>query len=165
MPKPNAEEEDEIEEEDSLCVGDVSSEEEAAPEPSRQRGFRAQTKPKPAAGESGSAIAIHRVSTLGFFIHGFWAGRKSPILGVWAAPAAAKTIPEGGGASPPPSGSFFWAAGAAQTPKINDFRAAQRPSIKNTSVGPFCDVLHHECLDSLYVDSSQRRARGGHPTD
>ena len=36
MPKPNAEEEDEIEEEDSLCVGDVSSEgEEAAPEPSK----------------------------------------------------------------------------------------------------------------------------------
>ena len=36
-------------------------------------------------------------TTVGFFIHGFGAGRESPVLEVWAAPAAPKTIPEGGG--------------------------------------------------------------------
>ncbi len=62
--------------------------------------------------------------TLGFLIHGFWAGRESSISGVWAASAAPKTIPKGGGV----------AAGAAQTPKINDLRPAQKPCITNPSV-------------------------------
>ncbi len=68
----------------------------------------------------------HAVNTLGFLIHGSGAGRKSSILGVWEAPAAPKTMPEGGGG--------FGAAGAAQTPKIKDFRPAQKPCIKNLSV-------------------------------
>jgi hypothetical protein len=54
--------------------------------------------------------------TLGFFIHGFWAGRKSSIVGVWAAPVAPKTIPEGGERSPAHFGMVLGAAGAAQTP-------------------------------------------------
>ncbi len=33
--------------------------------------------------------------TLGFLIHGFWDGRESSMLEVWAAPAAPKTIPKG----------------------------------------------------------------------
>ncbi len=37
------------------------------------------------------------------------------FFGVWAAPAAPKTIPEGGGRSPPPFGMVFGAAAAAQT--------------------------------------------------
>ncbi len=40
--------------------------------------------------------------TLGFLIHGCWAGWESPIVGVWAAPAAPKTISKGGGLRPPP---------------------------------------------------------------
>ncbi len=75
-------------------------------------------------------------TTLGFLIHGFWAGRRSPIFGVWAAPAAPQTFPKRGGLSPPPSGMFFWAAGAAQSPKTDDFRPAQKPCIKNPSVLP-----------------------------
>ncbi len=47
--------------------------------------------------------------TLGFLIHVFWAGWKSPIFQIWAAPAAPQTIP----------------AGVAQTPKIEDPRPAQ----------------------------------------
>ncbi len=39
--------------------------------------------------------------TLGFLIHDFWAGRKSSIFGVWAAPAAPKTMPKCGGLRPP----------------------------------------------------------------
>ena len=35
-----------------------------------------------------------------FLIHGVWAGRDSPIWGVWTAPAAFKTIPQGGGLRP-----------------------------------------------------------------
>ena len=54
-------------------------------------------------------------------------------FGVWAAPAGPKTIPEGGGrgATPTPSGMVVVAAGAAQSPEINDFRPAQKPIIKN----------------------------------
>ncbi len=60
----------------------------------------------------------------------FGAGRKSSILGVWAAVAAPNTIPEGEGLRPPPFGMVWGAAGAAQTPKIVDLRP-QKPCIKN----------------------------------
>ncbi len=76
----------------------------------------------------GCACAVSSMNwaglTLVFLIYGFWAGRQSPIFEVWAAPAATKTIPEGGGLRPPPSGMVFGAA-----------RAAQTPSVKNPSVG------------------------------
>ncbi len=39
--------------------------------------------------------------TLGFLIHDLWAGRKSSMLGVWAAPAAPETIQKYGGLRPP----------------------------------------------------------------
>ncbi len=67
-------------------------------------------------------------------IHDFWAVWESPIFGFWVARAAPKTIPKGGRRSPPPSGFVFEAAGAAQTSKIDDFRPAQKPCIKNPSV-------------------------------
>ncbi len=70
---------------------------------------------------------------LGFVIHGFGAGRKSTNFGVWAAPAAPQTLPQGG-VLRPPSGMVFGAAGAAQTPNIDDFRPAQKPCMKNPSV-------------------------------
>ncbi len=38
--------------------------------------------------------------------HGFRAGRKSSVFGVWAAGAAPTTLPDGG-RSPTPSGMFF----------------------------------------------------------
>ncbi len=44
----------------------------------------------------------------------FWAGRKSPILGVWAAPAAPTTLPTSGGFRPPPFAMVFGAAGAVR---------------------------------------------------
>ncbi len=72
--------------------------------------------------------------TLGFLLHGFWAGRRSVIFGVWAAPAAPKTIPEGGGLRPPPFGMLLGAAAVARTLKIDDFRPAQKPCIKSPSV-------------------------------
>ncbi len=50
-------------------------------------------------------------------------GRKSVILGVWAAPGARETIPLGGGLRPPPFGRVSRAAGAAQIPKMTDFRS------------------------------------------
>jgi hypothetical protein len=68
---------------------------------------------------------------LGFLIHGCGAGQKSLIFWVWAAPAAPNTIPEGGGLRPPPS---WGAAGAGQTPNIDDFRPAPKPCVKNPSV-------------------------------
>ncbi len=49
---------------------------------------------------------------------------------VWAAPAAPETIPEGGERRPPPFGMVFGAAGAAQTPKINDSWPAQSHILK-----------------------------------
>jgi hypothetical protein len=53
----------------------------------------------------------------------FFGGRKSAILGVWAAPAAPGTLPKGGGLRPPPFGRVPGAAGAAQTPNMTDFRS------------------------------------------
>jgi hypothetical protein len=40
-------------------------------------------------------------STLGIVLHGFWAGRKSPMFGVWAAPAAQQKHYKRSGAKPP----------------------------------------------------------------
>ena len=50
-------------------------------------------------------------------------GRKSVILGVWAAPGAPETLPKGGGLRPPPFGRVSGAPGAAQTPKMADLRS------------------------------------------
>ena len=57
------------------------------------------------------------------------------IFEAWAAPAASKTNPKGGGRSPLSSGMVFGAAGAAQTPKIDDCRPAPKSCITITSVG------------------------------
>ncbi len=67
-------------------------------------------------------------------MHGFWAGRTSSVFGVWAAAAAPKTRPKGGGLRPPTFGMVCGAAGAVQTPKVGDFRPAQKPCIENPSV-------------------------------
>ncbi len=83
-------------------------------------------------------LSLCKIHTLGFLIHGFWAGQKSSILGVWAALAAPKTIPKGGGLRPLPFGMVCWAAGAAHTPKIEDLRPAQKPCIKNPSIIRLC---------------------------
>ncbi len=49
-------------------------------------------------------------------VHDFGAGRKSLIFGVWAAPAAGKTNPEGGGHRPPPFGILFGPPGPPTPP-------------------------------------------------
>jgi hypothetical protein len=77
----------------------------------------------------GKATAGAKGPTLGFVIHDFWAGRKSPILGVWAAPLAPETIHKYGGRSPPYCCMVFGAPGAAQTPTLDDFRPAQKSCI------------------------------------
>ncbi len=76
-------------------------------------------------------------NTLRCFIHGAWAGRKSSIFGVWAAPAAPKHHSGRWGAKTPLVGMVFGAPGAAQTPKINDFRPAQNSCIKNPKCTPY----------------------------
>ena len=53
-------------------------------------------------------------------------GRRSIILGVWAAPGAPETLPKGGGLRPPPFARVPGAPGApraAQTPNVTDFRS------------------------------------------
>jgi hypothetical protein len=44
------------------------------------------------------------------------------MLGVCATPGAPETLAKGGGRSPPPFGRASEAPGAAQTPKMTDFR-------------------------------------------
>ncbi len=56
------------------------------------------------------------------------------MFGVWAAPAAPKTIQKYGGFAPHIFCLVSRAPGAAQTPKIDDFRPAQRSCTKNLSV-------------------------------
>jgi hypothetical protein len=53
--------------------------------------------------------------TLGFSIHGFWAGRKSPIFGVWA--AGSKTHSKRWGASPPTFWNGVWGRQGRPDPK------------------------------------------------
>ena len=48
-----------------------------------------------------------------------------------AGPGARETLSKGGGLRPPPFGMVFEAAGAAQIPKIGDFRPAQQPCIES----------------------------------
>ncbi len=67
-------------------------------------------------------------------MHGAWAGRTSSILGVWAVPAAGKTLPKGWPLRGPPVERGLRAAGAAKATKICDLRPAQKPCIKNPSV-------------------------------
>jgi hypothetical protein len=50
---------------------------------------------------------------------------KSAILGVWVAPGAPEILAKGRGRSPPPFGRVSRAPGAAQTPKMTDFRPLQ----------------------------------------
>ncbi len=44
------------------------------------------------------------------------------MLGVWAATGAQEALPKGGGRSPPPFGRASRVPGAAQTPKMTEFR-------------------------------------------
>ncbi len=82
-------------------------------------------------------------------MHVFWPGRGSHIFGLWAAPVASTTIPEGAGLRPPPFGIVFGAAGAAQIFKIGDFRPAPKPCIKHSSVVKLkCIVLLRCCPTS-----------------
>ncbi len=74
-----------------------------------------------------------RHCALGFLIHGFWAGGKVSLCGVWTAPAAGKTLPTSGALRGPPFGRVFPAAGAAQTPTAEDVRSVQKPCIQNPS--------------------------------
>ncbi len=106
------------------------------PGPARHQKRTQKTRPVgfPRRGQVAPPPTSLHFCTLGFLIHGVWAGRKSSIFGVWAAPAAPKTIPKGGGLRPPPFGMVFGASGAAQTPNIDDSRPAQKPCIKNPTV-------------------------------
>ncbi len=53
-------------------------------------------------------------------------GGNSVILEFWAAPGAPKALPKGGVLRPLPFGRVSGAPGAAQTPKLTDFRSLQK---------------------------------------
>ncbi len=53
----------------------------------------------------------------------FVKGRTSAILGVWAAPVAPETLPNGGGRSLPAFARVSGATWAAKTPNMTDFRS------------------------------------------
>ena len=79
-----------------------------------------QASEKPLRRKTTSGSLFNR--TLGFFIHGFWAGRRSSILGVWA------------------------------DPKIVDSRPAQKSCIKNPSVCCFKDPQPRRAQWALAMD-------------
>ncbi len=65
--------------------------------------------------------------TRGSLIHGFVGRPEIADFGGSGWPLRPpKTIPEGGGLRPPPFGMVVGAAGAAQTPKLDDFRPAPK---------------------------------------
>jgi len=89
----------------------------SSPEPS----FEALRSPKKrGAWTDGGLLRL----TPGFLIHDFLTDRKSPILGVWAAPGGRETFQKGGGRSPPSFLEGFPAARGPPRPrKIDDFRS------------------------------------------
>ena len=93
--------------------------------------------------------------TFGFLIHDFWAGRKSSIFGFWAAPGARETMQKCGGLRPPHFGMAFGAPGAAQTPKIDDFRPAQKSCMKNPCVMTASPVVTQLSADPTSVFGSE----------
>ena len=70
--------------------------------------------------------AKRRLSTPGFLIYDFLTDRKSSIWGVLAAPGGRETLQKGWGRSPPPFWKVSRPPGAAQTPKIDDFRSVKK---------------------------------------
>ena len=78
----------------------------------------------------------------GFLIYDFLADRKSSSWGVWAAPGGRDTFQKAGGLRPP----LFWKVsrppGAAQTPKIDDFRSVKKSDIKNPGVIRYLTAAH-----------------------
>ena len=72
-----------------------------------------------------SGILSKRDATGFYLIYDFLTDRRSSILGIWAAPGGRETFQKGGGLRP----RSFWKVGAAQTVKIDDFRAAEKSYI------------------------------------
>ncbi len=70
------------------------------------------------------------------------------IVDCWGlgGPGGHKNHSKGWGRSPPPSGMVFGAAGAVQTPTIDDFRPAQKPCIKNPNEKLSFSVAAGPCL-------------------
>jgi hypothetical protein len=56
-------------------------------------------------------------------MHGCLVNRRMSTFGLWEAPAAPKTLPNGGELCPPQFGMVF---GVAQTPKIDDLRSTKK---------------------------------------
>ncbi len=83
--------------------------------------LRPQSAPEARPPEIGTTI------TLGFLMRGFWVGRTVDFWGLGGTGGPKNTSKLWGA-------KVFWAAGAAQTPKIDDFRPAQKACIKNLSV-------------------------------
>ncbi len=75
-------------------------------------------------------LYLHFGLTLGFLIHGCWAGRKSSIWGSGRPRRPPKPFQTVGGGAPPHSGMVCGPAGAARTPKIDDSRPAQNHVFK-----------------------------------
>jgi hypothetical protein len=89
-----------------------------------------------------------------------WAGRKSSMLGVWAAPGAREILPKGGGRSPPPFGRVSRSPGAAQTPQSR--RSPADPKImKNGKI-----VLNHQIALELVrgADFGFKKSAGRAPS-
>jgi hypothetical protein len=69
------------------------------------------------------------------------------MFGVSAAPSGPKTISKGRGEAPHLLDWFLGAGGAAQTPKLDDLRPAQKPCIKSPSVLLCLFVVKRGCMD------------------
>jgi hypothetical protein len=69
----------------------------------------------------GGPFLIH-VAVLWEVVFNFLRIEHRPFLEVWEAPGAPETLPKGGGLRPPPFARVSGGPGAAQTPKMTDFR-------------------------------------------
>ncbi len=108
---------------------------------------------------------MYQLLTLMFLMHGFWAGRRSSILGAWTAPAAGETLRNGEALRAPPFGRVFPGAGGTQTPKPSiSGRSKNRVSkTLRSAVNPACEANELGLLQSGFADSREGHPRGEPP--
>ena len=90
---------------------------------------------RPRSGPARGHTKIHASASLtpGFLIHDFLVGRRSSILGIWAAPGGLETFQKGGGCAPRLFGGFPGRPGPPRPPK-STFSGRSKNHVLKTQV-------------------------------
>jgi len=101
--------------------------------------------------------------TPGFLAQFFGRPEIVDFWGVWAARGGRETFQKAGGRSPPPFWKLSRPPGAAQTPKIDDFRSVKKSCVRNLE-GFLLSWLRNRAM-VLSPGGSPRTPPGGSPAE